>query len=46
MADLGSWLSGGYRISNPASEEDLDHGNADDPNHDDDGTSSGPPRAN
>jgi endogenous inhibitor of DNA gyrase (YacG/DUF329 family) len=26
MADLGSWLSGGYRISRPLAEEDLDEG--------------------
>jgi endogenous inhibitor of DNA gyrase (YacG/DUF329 family) len=25
-ADLGKWLDGGYRISSPASEEDLDQG--------------------
>ena len=25
-ADLGSWLNGSYRISAPASEEDLDAG--------------------
>jgi endogenous inhibitor of DNA gyrase (YacG/DUF329 family) len=24
--DLGVWLSGGYRIGRPASEEDLDEG--------------------
>jgi uncharacterized protein len=26
MADLGSWLTGGYRISRPLAEEDLDEG--------------------
>jgi endogenous inhibitor of DNA gyrase (YacG/DUF329 family) len=26
MADLGSWLSGSYRISRPLAEEDLDEG--------------------
>jgi endogenous inhibitor of DNA gyrase (YacG/DUF329 family) len=26
LADLGSWLSGSYRISRPLSEEDLDEG--------------------
>jgi hypothetical protein len=26
MADLGSWLTGGYRISRPVAEEDLDEG--------------------
>jgi endogenous inhibitor of DNA gyrase (YacG/DUF329 family) len=26
LADLGSWLSGSYRIGSPASEEDLDTG--------------------
>ena len=25
-ADLGKWLDGGYRISAPISEEDLDQG--------------------
>ena len=25
-ADLGKWLDGGYRISAPVSEEDLDQG--------------------
>lgn len=25
-ADLGAWLNGSYRISSPASEEDLDAG--------------------
>jgi uncharacterized protein len=25
-ADLGKWLQGGYRISAPVSEEDLDQG--------------------
>jgi endogenous inhibitor of DNA gyrase (YacG/DUF329 family) len=25
-ADLGTWLDGGYRISAPLSEEDLDQG--------------------
>ncbi len=31
--DLGSWLDGAYRISTPASEEDLDgaHAEQDDP---------------
>lgn len=26
LADLGSWLSGSYRIETPLAEEDLDHG--------------------
>jgi len=26
MADLGSWLTGAYRISRPLDEEDLDEG--------------------
>jgi len=26
MADLGSWLTGAYRISRPLAEEDLDEG--------------------
>jgi hypothetical protein len=26
MADLGSWLNGSYRISQPISEEELDQG--------------------
>ena len=26
LADLGKWLDGGYRISAPISEEDLDQG--------------------
>ena len=26
LADLGKWLDGGYRISAPVSEEDLDQG--------------------
>jgi len=26
MADLGKWLDGGYRISAPVEEEDLDQG--------------------
>ncbi|HEY4184144.1 MAG TPA: DNA gyrase inhibitor YacG [Polyangia bacterium] len=25
-ADLGNWLNGAYRVSTPASEEDLDRG--------------------
>jgi endogenous inhibitor of DNA gyrase (YacG/DUF329 family) len=25
-ADLGKWLDGGYRISSPVAEEDLDQG--------------------
>jgi endogenous inhibitor of DNA gyrase (YacG/DUF329 family) len=28
MADLGNWLDGAYRISQPISEEELDHGAA------------------
>ena len=38
LADLGKWLDGGFRISSPASEEDLDEGStprdADDPDDD------------
>jgi endogenous inhibitor of DNA gyrase (YacG/DUF329 family) len=38
LADLGKWLDGGFRISSPASEEDLDEGgaarDADDPDDD------------
>ena len=38
LADLGKWLDGGYRISSPASEEDLDEGgtprDAEDPDDD------------
>ncbi len=38
LADLGKWLDGGYRISSPASEEDLDESgtprDTDDPDDD------------
>ena len=30
LADLGKWLDGGYRITAPVSEEDLDQGPATD----------------
>jgi len=50
MADLGSWLAGSYRISSPASEEDLDQGGpSDDGNRDGDrgdGEPSGTPHTN
>jgi len=39
LADLGKWLDGGFRISSPVSEEDLDEGatprDTDDPDNDD-----------
>jgi endogenous inhibitor of DNA gyrase (YacG/DUF329 family) len=30
LADLGSWLDGAYRISQPVAEEELDEGIAQD----------------
>jgi endogenous inhibitor of DNA gyrase (YacG/DUF329 family) len=38
-ADLGNWLAGAYRLSAPASDEDLDQGPPA-ANDDDDGTPS------
>jgi endogenous inhibitor of DNA gyrase (YacG/DUF329 family) len=35
LADLGSWLNGSYRISQPISEEDLDQGAGQSPNQGD-----------